>query len=154
MATLNAPSSESRRRAVPVATSDASDDFGKLLLRLAVGVLMLLHGIAKLGSGTAGIAGMLSKNGLPPELAYLVYVGEVLAPLLLIIGLWTRAAALIVVANMLVAIGLVHLGDLAKLTPQGGWALELQGLFLLGALAIAFLGAGRLSVGGLAGRWN
>jgi putative oxidoreductase len=78
----------------------------------------------------------------------------VVAPLLLILGLFTRAAALVVVINMLVAVGSVHLGQLGQLNKQGGWELELQGMYLFGALAVALLGAGRYSVGGLHGRWN
>lgn len=85
---------------------------------------------------------------------YFVYIGEVLAPVLLIIGLWTRAAALLVIANMSVAIALAHRNELFTLGPTGGWAIELQALYWLGALAILLLGAGRLSVGGVHGRFN
>lgn len=130
------------------------DDGGKLLLRVAVGVLMLLHGVFKLSNGIGGITGMVQGAGLPAVLAYGVYVGEVLAPLLMIIGLWTRPAALVVAVNMVVAIALAHGAQLLSLTQQGGWALELQGLYLFGALAVALLGAGRYSVGGLHGRFN
>lgn len=130
------------------------EDWGKLLLRVVLGVLVLLHGIAKVMGGPDFIMGLLTKYGLPAQLGYLVYVGEVLAPLLVIIGLWTRPAALIIAVNMVVAIGLVHMPELLTLSQTGGWALELQGMFLFGALAIALLGAGRLSVGGIWGRWN
>lgn len=130
------------------------EDAGKLVLRLAVGLLILLHGIAKLTGGVAGISGMLAKIGLPAVFAYGVYVGEVIAPILMILGLWTRAAALVVVVNMIVAVLLVHAGEIFSLGQQGGWALELQGMFLFGALAVALLGAGRYSVGGEHGRWN
>ena len=130
------------------------EDAGKLVLRLTVGLLMLLHGIAKLSGGVAGIAGMLAKIGLPGVFAYGVFVGEVIAPLLLIVGLWTRAAAVVVAINMVVAVLLVHTGDLFLLSKTGGWALELQGFFLFGAVAIALLGAGRYSVGGLHGPLN
>ncbi len=130
-----------------------SDDTGKLILRLALGILILLHGIAKLG-GVASISGMLASHGLPGALAYLVYIGEIVAPALLIIGLFTRPAAWIVVVNMLVAIWLVHMKELGMLGKNGGWALELQGMFLFGALAVAFLGAGRFSLGGNSGRYN
>lgn len=130
------------------------DDTGKLVLRLAVGVLILLHGISKLMNGIGGITGMLEKAGLPPVLAYGVYIGEVVAPLLIILGLFTRPAALIVAFNMVVAIALAHKSQLFSMTNQGGWALELQGMYLFGALAVALLGAGRHSVGGVAGRYN
>ncbi len=131
-----------------------SDDTGKLILRLALGILILLHGIAKLSSGVGFISGQLAANGLPGALAYLVFVGEILAPVLLIAGIYTRPAAWIVVINMLVAIWLVHTKDLFVIGKQGGWALELQGMFLFAALAVAFMGAGRFSVGGTGGRYN
>lgn len=137
-----------------LATPAARDDAGKLVLRVSVGVLMLLHGIFKLSAGVGFISGMLAKAGLPGGLAYLVFVGEIVAPLLMIAGLWTRAAAAVVVINMLVVFGLVHMADVFALNKQGGWALELQGLFLFGALSVALMGAGRHSVAGANGRWN
>jgi putative oxidoreductase len=130
------------------------DDLGKLLLRVSVGAMLMLHGIAKLTGGVDGIAGMLQQRGLPGELAYAVFIGELLAPLLMILGLWTRPAALVAAINMGVAIALAHAGDVFKLGEQGGWAIELQGLFLFGTLAVMLLGGGRFSVGGLRGRLN
>ena len=131
-----------------------SDDTGKLVLRMALGVLILLHGVAKIHGGVANVSSNLAAHGLPTALAYLTYVGEVIAPVLLIIGVYTRVAGWITVINMLVALWLVHLGQIGSLNKQGGWALELQGMFLFGAMAVAFLGAGRFSVGGNSGRFN
>jgi putative oxidoreductase len=119
-----------------------------------LGILILLHGVGKISSGADSILGLMAKMGLPTVLGYLVYVGEVLAPLLLILGLWTRAAALVVAINMVVAVLLVHTAQLAELTKNGGWALELQGFYFLTAVAIALLGAGRFSVGGGNGKFN
>ena len=130
------------------------EDTAKLLLRLTLGVLMLLHGINKITGGIDPILGMVAKAGLPAAFGYLVYVGEVAAPLLLIAGAWTRAAAVVLVINMVVAVALVHVGELVPLAPTGGWVLELQGFYLATALAIALLGAGRYSAGGIDGRWN
>ncbi|OWG38110.1 GntR family transcriptional regulator [Stutzerimonas stutzeri] len=131
-----------------------TDDAGKLVLRLAVGVLMLLHGIHKLLHGVDGIAGMLGGMGLPTFLAYGVYLGEVVGPVLVIIGLYTRLGALLMLGNLVVALALAHRDELWSLGSMGGWAIELQGLFLFGALAIMLLGAGRYSVGGINGRYN
>ncbi|MGJ7487982.1 DoxX family protein [Variovorax sp. LT2P21] len=131
-----------------------SDDTGKLVLRLALGVLILLHGVAKISSGVSGVGGMLASHGLPSALAYLVYIGEIVAPVLLIIGLYTRPAAWIIAINMVVALWLVHMKDLFVIGKTGGWALELQGMFLFGAIAVALLGAGRFSVGGSSGKYN
>jgi putative oxidoreductase len=125
-----------------------SDDLGKLVLRVALGLLILLHGIAKLSKGVGGIGGMLGAHGVPEAVAYLVYVGEVLAPALLILGLFTRPAACVIAINMLVAIWLVHTQQFWTLNNTGGWSLELQGMYLSAALAIALLGGGRLSLGG------
>ena len=131
-----------------------SDDAGKLVIRVALGVLILLHGLFKIKSGVGGIAGMLSSHGLPGFLAYFVLVGEVVAPVLMIIGLFTRIAGWVIAVNMVVAIGLAHMGSIASFTGQGGWALELQGMFLFASIAIALFGAGRFSVGGTSGRYN
>ena len=131
-----------------------SDDTGKLILRLSLGILVLMHGLMKLSGGVGGIAGMLSSHGLPGFLAYGAYIGEVIGPLLVIVGLYSRLGALFIAINMVVAILLAHTGQLFSTTQQGGWALELQGMFLFGALAVAFLGAGRFSLGRSGGRWN
>ena len=135
-------------------TALRSDDGGKLVLRMAIGALMLLHGIAKLKSGVGGIEGMLTSSGLSPALAYLVYVGEILAPLGLILGVFTRISAAIVLVNMLFAIGLAHLGQVFSLTKSGGWGIELQALFLFGSLAVVLLGPGRFSMQSSGSRWN
>ncbi len=121
-------------------------DLGKLILRLVLGILILLHGIAKLKGGVAGIVGMVEAQGLPGFVGYGVLVGEVLAPLMVLAGFHARIGGLIIAFNMLVAIGLAHLGQLGQLNEQGGWALELQGMFLFTAIAIALLGPGAYSV--------
>ena len=118
-------------------------DLGKLILRLTLGILMLLHGVAKMTSGVAGIKGMLAGIGLPEFFAYGVFIGEVIAPLMLIIGYYSRVGAALIVGNMLVAIVLVHMGELFALSGTGGWALELQGFFLFTAVALIFTGPGK-----------
>ena len=55
---------------------------------------------------------------------------------------------------MIVALLLVHTAQFFTMSQTGGWALELQGFYLATAIAVALLGAGRYSVGGLAGKWN
>ena len=121
-------------------------DLGKLVLRLSLGILVLLHGIAKLTGGIGGIVGIVEGAGLPGVLGYGALVGEVLGPLMLILGFHARIGAALIAINMLFAIGLAHMGELATLTEQGGWALELQGMFLFGAIAVSLLGPGRFSV--------
>ncbi|MBO9648562.1 MAG: DoxX family protein [Variovorax sp.] len=131
-----------------------SDDAGKLVLRLGLGFIILLHGISKLSSGVSFISGLLESHGMPPALAYLVYVGEIVAPLLLILGIYSRPAAWIIIINMLVAIGLARSKDLFVISKTGGWAVELEGLMLIAALAVALIGAGRFSLGGRDNNFN
>ena len=107
-----------------------------------------MHGIAKLNGGLSGITGMVEAQGLPGFLGYAVLIGEVVAPLMLIAGFHARIGGLLVAVNMLVAIVLAHMGQLASLNGQGGWALELQGMFLGTALVVALIGPGRFSVNG------
>jgi putative oxidoreductase len=130
------------------------DDRGKLVLRIVLAVLILFHGVSKLIGGVGFISGMLVKAGLPGALGYLVYIGEVVAPLLILVGVFTRLAALVVVINMIVALLLVHTKQFFTLSDTGGWALELQGMYLGTAVALALLGAGRYSIGGVGGRFN
>ncbi|MFI4922062.1 MAG: DoxX family protein, partial [Gammaproteobacteria bacterium] len=59
------------------------DDAGKLLLRALVGVLLLLHGFHKLITGPGEVASILAAHGLPGFLAYGVYLGEVVGPVLM-----------------------------------------------------------------------
>lgn len=131
-----------------------SSDLGKLVLRIVLGVLILFHGVAKLIHGADYITGVVTSAGLPSFIAWGVYIGEVVAPTLLLVGLWTRIAALVIALNMLFALALVHGAEFATLNQTGGWALELQGMFLGTAIAIALLGAGRYSLAGSNGRWN
>lgn len=123
-----------------------TEDAGKLVLRITLGVLILLHGIAKVSSGVSWLEGTLQGVGLPGVFAYGVYVGEVIAPILVILGFYARIGAVLIAVNMLVAIGLVHMGELGTLTKEGGWALELQGMFLFTAAALALMGPGRLGI--------
>lgn len=122
------------------------EDLGRLLLRLLVGGLMLFHGLHKLIGGIDGIAGMLVAKGLPGFIAYGVLIGEVLCPILIILGVLTRPAALVLAFTMVVAWLLVGIGKTSALDATGAWAIESIVYFFIAALVIAFIGAGRYSV--------
>ncbi len=129
------------------------DDLGRLLLRVTLGGLMLLHGLSKLAHGIEHIVEMVRSHGLPGFVAYGVFLGEAVAPILVILGLYTRPAALVMAVNMVVAILLAHTAIVGHLGGGGGWAIELQVRYLAGSLAVALLGGGRLSVS-KGGRWS
>ncbi|WP_290649821.1 DoxX family protein [Aquisalimonas sp.] len=123
-----------------------NDDVGKLLLRLTLGLLMLPHGIGKLVGGVGGIQGMLAGAGLPEFLAFGVYLGEVIAPLMVIVGWYCGVGAVLIVINMLFAIFLAHTHEIFQLTEHWGWAIELQAFFLMTAVVLALIGPGRLGL--------
>lgn len=110
---------------------------GTLLLRWTLAILMIFHGWAKVMGGVGGIEGMLVGNGLPGFLAYGVYLGELVAPLLLLAGVWVVPAALVIAINMAFAVGLAHMGQFLDITATGGWRLELQAFFFVTALVVA-----------------
>ena len=127
-----------------------SKDTAKLILRLTIGILVLFHGIAKIQNpGSIDfIQGLLQAKHLPGFIAYGIYVGEVVAPLMLIVGFRTRFAAGIIAFTLLMAVFLAHLDQLFALAKMGGgYALELQALYFFGALAIIGLGSGKYALG-------
>jgi putative oxidoreductase len=121
-------------------------DLGRLLLRIILGGAILFHGVAKLQGGIDGIVQGVTALGLPGVVAYGVYIGEVVAPLLLILGWYSRLGAALIAVNMVFAILIAHRPDLFKLAASGGWALELQGMYLVTAIALALMGPGRFSI--------
>ena len=120
-------------------------DIGLLLLRVTVAGLMLFHGVAKL-SGLDGIKGMLSANGLPEFMAYGVFMTELIAPILILVGFRARLASLVFFFGMLSAMFLAHAGDLFSISKTGGLEIELILLYAFGALVLFFTGAGKYSV--------
>lgn len=132
-----------------------ADDVGKALLRFAVGGPMLLHGVSKLAHGVDGIARRFVELGLPGALAYGALLGEVVAPILLLLGVLTRIAGALVAATMVVAVALVHSADVFSRNPRtGAWAIELQALYLFGAVAVVLMGSGRYGLSRGRGRWD
>ncbi len=123
-----------------------TENIGKLILRIMLGGLMLFHGINKALHGIGFIKGMVSGQGLPEILAYGVYVGEILAPLFLLLGWKSRFWAGVVAVNMAVAIYLTHFKGLLTLGTHGGWGMEIPMFYLLSALAIVFLGSGKYAI--------
>ncbi|MDR2791109.1 MAG: DoxX family protein [Campylobacteraceae bacterium] len=123
-----------------------SANTGKLILRCTVGVLMFFHGISKIQHGLSGIKGMLSGSIFPEFLAYGVFVGEILAPLLLIIGFKTRLAALALAINMVFVIVLAHAPSMFALSQHGGLAIETIYFYLFTSIAVFFLGGGKFSI--------
>ena len=119
-------------------------DLGVLLLRVGMSGLMLTHGVPKLQRLFAGGEIQFPDPigvGATASLALAVF-GEVVAPAFIILGLFTRLAAIPAAATMAVAAFVVHWSD-----PFGDKELAL--VYLVGFAVLFFTGAGHYSLDGL-----
>lgn len=124
-----------------------STDLGLLLLRIALGGLMLFHGMHKLIYGVGFIGDMLAAIGLPSFIAYGSLLAELVASLMIICGIWTRLASVVFAGNMVVAILMAHASEMFSLSPMtGGLVIELPLLYLLGAAVLCLTDGGRFAV--------
>lgn len=119
---------------------------GLLILRFSLGFLMLFHGYAKIVKGVGRMAEKLSDSGIPGFIAYGVYLGEVIAPLMILAGFRTRIAAAVYCFTMIFAVFFAHTQDLGSIEKSGGWAVELNMLYIFGSLALIFTGAGKYAI--------
>ena len=92
--------------------------------------------------------------GLPEFIAYGNLIGEVIAPVFMIIGYKTRIAALVVAFNMLMSVLIAHRDIMFARNDFGGWMIELNVFYFMTALAVFFAGSGVYSVSRGAGKWD
>lgn len=120
-------------------------DLAKLLLRVSLGILILFHGIHKVIHGISGIKAMMDSTIFPSFFAYGVFVGELIAPIFIILGLYARVAAGVLAFNMFVAIYLAY-GFSLTLSKHGGISWELPFVYLVMSVLVVLLGSGKYSV--------
>lgn len=118
-------------------------EIGLLILRIAPSVMLLTHGIPKFnkltGGGEIEFGDPLGIGAVPS--LFLVVIGEVVCPILIIIGLQARFAAIPSAITMAVAAAVVHSSDPFSVK-------EKALLFLTCFVAIIFLGPGKFSIDG------
>lgn len=108
---------------------------------------MLFHGIHKVTHGPGGVIKMFEAQNWPGFLAYGLYLGELAAPLLILIGFFSRPAGGLIALTMLVAVYTAFRGQIFSVnSATGAWAIEINAFYFLTGLAIACLGSGRYSV--------
>lgn len=115
---------------------------GLLLLRCAMGLIFISHGFPKLFGQTANWLQGFSRMGFPLYFAYIAGVVEFFGGCLLIAGLFTRVAGLLIAGEMAVAIWKVHLA-------QGIYVVknyEFPMVLCAAAFTLATVGAGVLSL--------
>jgi putative oxidoreductase len=125
-------------------------DLALLILRVVVGLLFVGHGAQKLfgvwgGHGLAGTAGFFEAIGLRPGRLHAPAAGgaELLGGALLALGLFTPAAAALIIAVMVAAALTVHVTNGVWATENG---IELNLVYAAAAVALAGAGPGAWSL--------
>ncbi|HUL15340.1 MAG TPA: DoxX family protein [Terriglobales bacterium] len=113
-----------------------------LLLRVALGIIFLTHGYPKLAKNSAPLQAFFVQHGLPSYFVYVSGVLETFGGALLIIGLFTRWASLLLAIEMAVAIWKVHSGGGILAVHIYEFPLSLA----VACFAVAAIGAGMVSV--------
>ena len=113
---------------------------GLLVLRVGMSALMLFHGIPKLMNLFQGDMSFGDPLGIGSTLSFILTVlAEAICPILIILGLRTRLAAIPVIITMAVAAFIVHGND-----PFSN--MEKALLYLVGFTAIALMGGGKYTI--------
>ena len=113
-----------------------------LVMRLALGTIMVVHGSHKVFGGLHNHAHFVASLGLPAWTGYLSSFTEFLGGLLVLAGLFTRAAAFAICINLGVAIWKVHWHN--GLTGDHGFEFPLSLATI--AFALIFFGAGPIAI--------
>jgi putative oxidoreductase len=120
--------------------------YAALLLRISLGILFLAHAGLKIFVFTpAGAAGFFASLGLPGWLAYVTMAWEVIGALALILGVFPRLVAIVMIPVLLGAIFTVHgHAGFFFTNPNGGW--EFPAFWIIGLIALALIGDGAYAV--------
>lgn len=119
-----------------------------LIIRVVVGVIMAAHGYQKLMGGPANFGGMLGQMGVPAPtfVAYVVTIVELVGGILLIVGLLSRWAGLLLAIDLAVAVLMVKVNVGLIAAPQTGAGAELDLALIAGFVTVVLLGPGKLSL--------
>ena len=121
--------------------------YGALLLRIALGVLFLAHGLLKLlVHKPTGTAAYFRSLGLPGFVGYLTMAAELSGGTLLILGIATSLVALALVPLILGTIYMVH-GSKGWLFTNEGGGWEFPAFWAVALVVQALLGSGAFSLG-------
>jgi putative oxidoreductase len=116
---------------------------GLLILRLALGTVMIAHGYQKVFGGMPQFMQMLSHMGIPPWMGYLTAAAELGGGILLVAGFLTRLAAIAIFLDMAVAISKVHLQH-GLFSKNGGY--EFPMVCAAAAFSLIWSGAGPIAI--------
>ncbi|MBD3723558.1 MAG: DoxX family protein [Flavobacteriaceae bacterium] len=117
-----------------------------LLIRVSIAFTMLVYGITKLIYGIDFIKTLFISYGLPSFFGYSIFIGEVIAPFLIIIGFRTKFAGIVFALNCFAAIIMVQLPNLLQLNESGGWSIGLIFIYMVFGISMFFTGAGKYAL--------
>lgn len=120
--------------------------YAALIMRLALGILFLAHfGLKFFVFTPAGTAKFFASLGLPGGLAYLTMVVELVGAIALILGVYTRVVAIVLIPVLLGAIATVHgPAGFFFTNPNGGW--EFPAFWIVGLIVLALTGDGKYAL--------
>ena len=116
---------------------------GLLVLRLALGAVMIAHGYQKIFGGMPQFMQMLQHMGIPAWMGYLTVAAEFGGGILLVAGFLTRLAALAIFIDMVVAIIMVHLHN-GLFSKNGGFEFPMVCAAI--AFSLIWSGAGPIAI--------
>jgi putative oxidoreductase len=152
MAGKAATAPQSVARVVPVTATD----FGLIFLRLALGIVFVVHGWQLISNFQQTLIGMSTKGGIPVPLVYVTVFTEFFGGLAIIFGLLSRLASMGIIVVMLVAIFKVHLQNgffMNWAGHQKGEGFEFHILVIAMALMLILAGPGRFALADIERRW-
>lgn len=116
-----------------------------LILRVALGVIFIVHGFPKLFKSYSQTVEFFESVGLKPGKFWVFVSGSVefFGGIFLVMGLFTQAAALLIAVNIAVALFWVKIHK-SKAKFSNGYEFDL--LLFVAAIALLFLGAGALAL--------
>ncbi|MBP2170255.1 putative oxidoreductase [Erwinia toletana] len=120
--------------------------YAALIMRLALGVLFLAHfGLKFFVFTPAGTAKFFASLGLPGGLAYITMAVELLGAIALILGIYTRIVAIVLIPILLGAIFTVHgPAGFFFTNTNGGW--EFPAFWIIGLVVLALTGDGKYAL--------
>lgn len=123
-----------------------NDDLGKFLLRIAVAIIMIFYGIFRFKNNLGVFHELIVSLGMPSFFEYTTYLRDFFVPLMLITGVRVRLASLFVIVTMSFAVFSQNYSETIVLNEVNLISIDLQVFYIIVALAILFLGAGKYAI--------
>ena len=130
---------------VSPAVDPSSAPYGVFVLRASLGIMWIAHALLKYVLFTIpGFAGFLAKTGFPGELAWPVFLAELIGGLLILTGVYARHVALLLIPVMAAASS-VHIGN-GWLFSNAGGGWEYPAFLIAASFALWLLGDGAFAL--------